>query len=253
MRWGKGRLVHGHNDHMSLTYWARGHQVLADPGHVGYDDTPYRWWLRTPAAHSVLTASVPFNYAVATTLVSGSTAATGDSYVLSDVGAFTGVTRQRSVLVVDDADEPDVMIVLDKATSAERHEYTQLWHLGSEWATAVQGTEVVATAGDTAVHVMGVPLPGAAAATPGVTKGYASGADFQGWISPALGQQVAAPTVSFPISGANVSALTVIVPTDSSAPVSATAVPEGAGVRITVTVGDRTVSAFAEATGALHR
>ncbi len=253
LRWGKGRLVHGHNDHMSLTYWARGHQVLADPGHVGYDDTPYRWWLRTPAAHSVLTASAPFDYAVPTALVSSSTSETGDSYVLSDVGAYAGVTRQRSVLVVDDATEPDVMIVLDKATSGTRHSYDQLWHLGPEWATAVQGTEVLATSGDTAVHVMGVPLAGAAAATPTVVKGLASGTSFQGWVSPALGQRVAAPTVSFPLSGTNVSALTVIVPTDVVSAVSATAVTEGSGLRITVTVGDRTVSAFAEATGVLHR
>ena len=34
----------------------------------------------------------------------------------------------------------------------------EFYHLGSEWATSVQGTQVVATSGDTAVHVMGVAL-----------------------------------------------------------------------------------------------
>jgi Heparinase II/III-like protein len=40
LRFGRGRQVHGHNDHMSLTYFARGRNLIVDSGHTGYENTP---------------------------------------------------------------------------------------------------------------------------------------------------------------------------------------------------------------------
>jgi hypothetical protein len=36
LRFGPRRQVHGHNDHMSLTYYARGRNLLVNAGHTGY-------------------------------------------------------------------------------------------------------------------------------------------------------------------------------------------------------------------------
>ena len=70
LRFGPGREIHGHNDHMGLTYYARGRDLIVDAGHDGYAATPYRTWLQSPEAASTLVLpGVPFSPGAATALV----------------------------------------------------------------------------------------------------------------------------------------------------------------------------------------
>lgn len=54
VRFGPGRIIHGHNDHMSITYWAEGRHLIVDPGHVGYEPGSDRDYVRSAEAHNVV-------------------------------------------------------------------------------------------------------------------------------------------------------------------------------------------------------
>ena len=54
LRFGPGMRIHGHADHMGLTYYARGRNLIVDAGHYGYASTRYRAYLLSPEAASDL-------------------------------------------------------------------------------------------------------------------------------------------------------------------------------------------------------
>lgn len=54
IRFGSPRMLHGHNDHLSIVYWCGGQQVLRDGGFHGYTDDPQRNLLRLAEAHNCL-------------------------------------------------------------------------------------------------------------------------------------------------------------------------------------------------------
>src|SRR5258708_40268238 len=56
LRFGPGRQVHGHDDHMGITYYSRGRNLIVNAGHTGYEVSPYRTDLRSPEAASTLVA-----------------------------------------------------------------------------------------------------------------------------------------------------------------------------------------------------
>lgn len=130
LRFGPGRWVHGHNDHLSMTYWANGRDVLVDAGFSGYADAAYRSWQRSSAAHNVpVVVGARFNNAAATALVARSAAKGAHSYSLRD-RAHAGAERFRSVLVDD---VMRLMLVRDDVTSRRSHALQVLWHLDQTW------------------------------------------------------------------------------------------------------------------------
>jgi hypothetical protein len=61
LRFGPGTQIHGHADHMGLTYYARGRDLIVDGGHDGYASDAYRTYLLSPQAASTLVMpDVPF-------------------------------------------------------------------------------------------------------------------------------------------------------------------------------------------------
>lgn len=46
IRYGAARALHGHSDHTSITYTARGRDILIDGGHAGYQNDQWRTWAR---------------------------------------------------------------------------------------------------------------------------------------------------------------------------------------------------------------
>lgn len=130
LRFGPGRWVHGHNDHLSMTYWANGQDVLVDAGFSGYADAAYRSWQRSSAAHNVpVVVGARFNNRAATALVASSAGKGAHSYSLSDQ-AHAGAERFRSVLVDD---VMRLMLVRDDVTSRRSHALQVLWHLDPSW------------------------------------------------------------------------------------------------------------------------
>src|SRR3954452_815562 len=98
-RFGGGRAYHGEHDHLSLTLWDRGAQLLADGGHVGYATNAYRTWLVGPFAHNVPVAvGAKFDRHAATRLTSFAQGAGWTSTVMTDT-AFDAAPRTRSTFV----------------------------------------------------------------------------------------------------------------------------------------------------------
>ncbi len=225
LRFGPGTQIHGHADHMGLTYYARGRDLIVDSGHDGYAGGPYRNYLLSPEAASTLVMpGVPFDASAATSLVSQDIGAAAQFYEFTD-DAFGGYVRDRSVYVSQD---PDFIVVFDRAAGAGT--YQQLWHLGpSLRVTTVRAAYAVATAPGAELEIRQVALPGQVipAGSTRVVRGQAS--PYQGWVSTAQNQRTPAPVVTMTRYGTSASILTVIVPAAPGTSITASAASRGAG------------------------
>jgi hypothetical protein len=234
LRFGRGRQVHGHSDHMGLTYYARGRNLIADAGHYGYQNTPYRTWLRSPEAASMLvTPGVRFDGAAPTSLIADQIGRYGQFYELYDT-AFGGAPRYRSVYVDQ---RPDVMVVFDRASGAPS--YQQLWHLDPALAVSSTGpSSVIASAPGTELALLRVALPGQVIPPGSITVVRGQTDPYQGWVSHQMLQQIPADVVEMNQQGPVAAMLTVLVPTAPGTAVSATASgPPGGPYLLRVRIG----------------
>jgi hypothetical protein len=241
LRFGPGREIHGHDDHMGLTYYALGHDLIVDAGHYGYTATPYRAWLQSPEAASTLVLpGVKFSPTASTSLVADRIGEHGQFYQFYDT-AFGGDPRYRSVYV---SQRPDLVIVFDRARGGfAGSTYSQLWHLDpSLRVISVTGSAAVSTA---VASAPGVRLTLAQVALPGqmipadstrVVRGQTH--PYQGWVSHQMLQQIPADVVTMTRTGPSAAILTLLVPTAAGTPVaySVSGPPEGPYL-LHVTVG----------------
>ena len=250
LRFGRGRTLHGHDDHTSVTYWAKGQQILADGGHAGYEKGAYRNYILSPEAHNVVTASATFDRLAPTVLTRSATGAGGDSFTMRDT-AYSGVTRQRSVLAVL-PNAPDVLLVADFLTSPTRHRYDQLWHLGPQLPAGLGGGRVTASNAGLDVSVVPIVLPGDRAPDVSLVRGQQK--PLQGWVSKRFYTHTPTSTVQVRATGATARIVTAVVPaaTGSAVTTAAVASPAG-GWDVTVTVGGVPVVAHLSASGELTR
>jgi hypothetical protein len=214
LRFGRGRQVHGHDDHMGLTYYDRGRDLIVNAGHTGYANTPYRTFLQSPEASSVLVMpGVRFAAAASTSLVSDRIGRYGQFYELFDT-AFSGDPRYRSVYV---SQRPDFVLVFDRASGASR--YQQLWHLDpSLRVTKLSRSYAIASAPATRgtpateLELLQIPLPGQAIprGSTQVVRGQVN--PYQGWVSHQMLQRVPADVVTMSRNGTSAAMLTLIVP-----------------------------------------
>ncbi len=217
LRFGPDTEIHGHADHMGLTYYARGRNLIVDAGHTGYEQTAYRSYLLSPEAASTLVMpGAPFDASARTSLIHQAVGARGQFYEFYDT-AFGGRPRYRSVYVEQD---PDLVLVLDRASGAGH--YQQLWHLGPGLTiTAVTPSYAIATAPGTQLEIRQIPLPGQVipAGSTQVVEGQVS--PYQGWVSHGMLQRTPAPVITVTRSGSSAAILTLIAPTAPGAGVSA--------------------------------
>jgi hypothetical protein len=235
LRFGPGREIHGHADHMGLTYFARGRDLIVDAGHYGYQDTPYRQWLeKSPEAASTLVMpGVPFSAAAPTSLTADQIGRYEQFYEFYDT-AFDGNPRYRSVYVDQ---RPDVVVVFDRASGAPS--YQQLWHLDPALTvTSVGPSSAIASAPGTKLALLRVALPGQVIGSGSVTVVRGQTDPYQGWVSHQMLQQTPADVVEMNQQGPTAAMLTVIVPTAPGTPVSATASgPPGGPYLLSVRIG----------------
>ncbi len=237
LRFGPGREIHGHEDHMGLTYYAGGRDLIVDAGHYGYTATAYRAWLQSPEAASTLVLpGVPFSSAAATSVVADRIGEYGQFYEFYDT-AFGGDPRYRSVYV---SQRPDLVIVFDRARGGSAGSaYTQLWHLDpSLRVISLTRSAAVATAPGTSLTLAQVALPGQAisAGSTQLVRGQTS--PYQGWVSHQMLQRIPADVVTMTRTGPSAAILTLLVPTAPGTPVaySVTGPPAGP-YRLRVSVG----------------
>jgi Heparinase II/III-like protein len=247
LRFGPGTQIHGHADHMGLTYYARGRDLIVDSGHDGYANDAYRAYLLSPdAASTLVLPDEPFDPAAATSLVADDIGATAQFYEFTDT-AFGGYVRDRSVYI---SQAPDFVAVFDRASGGGV--YQQLWHLDPGLTVRTAGAGyAVATAPGTELVIRQVALPGQVipAGSTQVTRGQVN--PYQGWVSGGQNQRTPAPVVTVTRYGDSASILTVIAPAAPGTAVSASAVGHGAGwylLRITIGQTTRTLLVSADGT-----
>jgi Heparinase II/III-like protein len=245
LRFGPRRQVHGHDDHMSLTYYARGRNLIVNAGHTGYENTPYRAYLRSPEASSVLVMpGVPFDQFAPTSLVSDQIGRYGQFYEFFDT-AFGGNPRYRSVYV---SQRPDLVLVFDRAWGSGQ--YQQLWHLDPALrVTRLGSSYALASAPGTDLLLKQIPLPGQVI-PPGstqVVRGQVR--PYQGWVSHQMLQRIPADVVTMTTIAPSAAMLTLIVPAAPGTP-TATAIsgPPGGPYQLRVRVG-ATVASFSITAG----
>ncbi|MEU8221469.1 heparinase II/III family protein [Kribbella sp. NPDC048915] len=248
IRFGRSRKLHGHEDHTSVTYTSRGRDILIDGGHSGYKWDEWRSWAKSQYAHNELTVASAAAEHPETKLVRSALKDTWEFYELKDeLGA---VDRTRGVLVLKD---PDLMVVLDRATSSRAEEYSTLWHLPADQKVVVQGKDraVAARPGDRVKTTL-LQLPFRQQTTPiEVVSGQSD--PVQGWHYVKIDQKLLAPVVKFNRSGADATILSVIVPSRANAAVSYTTSWQGSRMIVNLTVDGTTTVIGVGSDGTMQR
>ena len=251
LRFGPGRQVHGHDDHMGVTYYSRGRNLIVNAGHTGYEVSAYRDYIQSPAAASTFIApGQKFRASAPTTLIADTLTPAGQYYQFSDY-AFGG-PRNRSVYVHDG---PDFMLVLDR--SAQAPSCQQLWHLdpgltvsrvtassATATAPAIPATATSPAFPATALVISRVALPGQAIAPHSTTVVKGKASPYQGWVSHQQLERIPAPVVIMTSNPAgtklSTTMLTLIAATAPGTPVTASVtkspVASGPGTVYVVTV-----------------
>jgi hypothetical protein len=151
IRFGPGRIIHGHNDHTSITYYSRGRDILIDGGFDGYTPGKWRDHLRSPRAHNLVytTDRERFHWDRETKLTDLRIQRTWQSYRLADV-PYPSTERIRSVLFLQ---EPlEAIVVLDRVQGPERR-YEQAWHFDDALAVSTEDGQATAEGGNLRIIV----------------------------------------------------------------------------------------------------
>ncbi|MFG1704642.1 heparinase II/III family protein [Nonomuraea sp. M3C6] len=116
IRFGPGLKFHGHEDHLGVTYYAQGRNILVDGGFHSYEKSSYRYWTLSPEAHNVPTVvGARFRPRTSSKLVGTKYGKDRQSFKVTDKAY--GVSRTRSVLVNHGE---DLMAVLDTASGGKK-------------------------------------------------------------------------------------------------------------------------------------
>ncbi|GII87337.1 hypothetical protein Ssi03_53270 [Sphaerisporangium siamense] len=204
IRFGPALKFHGHEDHMGVTYYAQGRDVLVEAGFHSYENTAYRYWTMSPEAHNVpVVEGRPFRGRTPTALVRSSAGKERQSYTLTDKAY--GVSRTRTVLV-NHGD--DLMAVLDTVPAGTRAR--NYWHLDPALTPVSTGggRVVVKDKSGWKATVVQLAMPSCAPVS-GQTLVRGRTNPYQGWISPSYMKRVPATVI---VSPPATSLLTVVVP-----------------------------------------
>ncbi len=251
IRYGAARTLHGHDDHMSITYSSHGRDVLIDPGHSGYQLDKWQAWSKSQAAHNVMTIPSADTVSVATQLVRASITPTWESYSLADSPA-PGVTRKRDVLVLKD---PDLIITLDRGQATDTQRYETLWHLAPDQKVTVQSptAAVAAKPGDKSkTYLLQIPYQQQPPAD-GITVVQGQQDPVQGWYYPDIFHRQSAPVVKFNRNGSSATILSAIVPAGSTETVTYKTRTVSGMFFVDLTVGTRKTTVRIQQDGRLAR
>ncbi|GLW06119.1 hypothetical protein Misp01_12490 [Microtetraspora sp. NBRC 13810] len=229
IRFGPALKFHGHEDHLGVTYYAQGRDVLVDVGFDSYEDTAYRHWTMTPQAHNVpVVAGAAFRGGTVSPLVKSTIGRDEQSYRLTDKAY--GVSRNRSVLVHHGE---DLMAVLDSTVKGSK--ISNIWHFAADLSTVSTkaGRVVVRDKNGWKATLVQLKVPSCAPVS-GLKVVKGAKGPFQGWVSPAYLQKRSAPAVLSPASADPL--LTIVVPGVDSPRVSCS------GGKVTVETSDGDVS-----------
>ncbi|GAB2756802.1 hypothetical protein GCM10027072_63690 [Streptomyces bullii] len=238
LRFGPARIIHGHNDHMSLTYYGNGRDLIVDGGHDGYRADAYRKYLQSPAAHNVVeVVGVRHQWDAPTRLTRKKLGPLHQFYEASD-RAYGGITRTRGVLLVED---PGFLVVYDRGHDRQERTWRALWHLAPDFTprkVSHSHVQALSSDGRSQLVVSQVPLPGQSVPSGSTRVARGVTDPYQGWVSPLEGQRLPASTALMQRHGKELRMLTLIVPAGVDQPVSWSATRDADGwYRVTVRIG----------------
>lgn len=209
---GPGRMLHGHQDHTSLTYVSGGRDILIDGGFPGYTNDAWRRWALSDYAHNVMTVPTATSLPAAATRLARYNYQSGAQFFEMTDQPNVGVARIRAVLVLHD---PDLIVVLDRGYATKTQQWQTLWHLPSDQGVTVQSrtTAIATKAGDSTKTILfQVPFRGAVPSGSLLAQRGRTSPRIQGWHFPAAFDRHAATTVLFSRSASRATILSVIVP-----------------------------------------
>lgn len=136
IRFGSARIIHGHNDHMSLTYFSKNRMILIDGGFGGYQKTPYRTFLQSPLSHNVvfIEKAEKFLWDNETYLTANLSYKDKCYYVLQDE-PYENVKRFRAIFVDI---KKDIFFIVDKIISIEEEKFTQNWNFSDNCIFSIE-------------------------------------------------------------------------------------------------------------------
>jgi hypothetical protein len=210
IRYGPARQLHGHSDHTSITYTARGRDILISGGHAGYQNDVWRAWAKGPFSSNAMTTPLTADRLTATKLTRSAVKPNAAFFEFSDAPG-TGISRVRAVLVLNN---PDLVVTLDRGTSRTAQQFQTLWHLPADQKATVYSrtTAVAGRPGDTS-HTILFQIPYKQALPRGaILLKQAQTKPIQGWTYPTITNRLSAPTLLFVRSGTSASILSFIAP-----------------------------------------
>jgi hypothetical protein len=240
VRYGPRSAVHGHEDHTSVLWWARGRLLLTDTGHVGYEETWRRAHTREPSAHNVVVVDGVTARRSAAALTRRVRRPAGDFLEVVD-RPYEGVRRRRGIAALHGF---PALVVYDRVDMSQPRNVRALWHLPPDVDVQVRADgHAVATTRDGAValHVVQSSLPGHAVPA-GATNSVRGRRDPPlGWFAPRPHTWLPAPVVTTSRTGRGARMLTVLVAASPAAPPEVSVTPAAGGwLRVRITVDGRT-------------
>ncbi|MEU8246173.1 heparinase II/III family protein [Nonomuraea sp. NPDC048916] len=208
IRFGPGRRLHGHEDHLGVTYHAHGRDILVEAGFHSYERTAYTEWTRSPEAHNVpVVVGAGFRPGTSTRLTARALGPSRQTFRLTD-DAY-GVPRTREVLVEHG---PHLMAVLDSVPAGSMAH--SLWHFAPALRPVSHRDGVVVLGdGDWRVTLVHLALPsGGRPADPAGEQTVGTSTVSTGYLRTAEAVTVSSPEAS--------RLLTVVVPGTADARVS---------------------------------
>ncbi len=216
---GNEGLAHKHRDDLSFVLYARGHELLVDPGLHSYNyKSPGRRYVVSTSAHNTVTIdgrSAKRNKAVIEDFL------LDDAYALivaSHLG-YQPLQHRRTLLYV----RPRMVFVVDELGSADgeagqtdisiqEHDFQQLWHLAPEVDVMIDDTRsrVRGTIIDSPSMAITISIAQLAEGRGTAEIALGETDPLQGWVSPSHGEIIPAPVARFVASGRKATLVTWI-------------------------------------------
>jgi len=239
LRYGPGRIIHGHNDHTSITTWARGRSLLVDSGFSGYGKGAMRDYLQSPQAHNMTVVPGLHHLWESDTVLTGYRSTAVDETLAVKDQPYDGVTRIRTVFASHDV---PITLTVDRSTSAYSRTWDQLWHVHPDMklaSTGAYGTRFISTDNVTLMSLSSIPWPGRSRAALSTVSGKT--APYQGWFAEG-GAAVPAPVTTFRATGKEQLQIALSIASRPGARVSWSMKPYGRTVsKLTVTIDGKPI------------
>jgi hypothetical protein len=217
IRFGPQRIIHGHNDHMSITRFDKGRDIIIDSGHNGYTNDEYREHLRSVSAHNVLAVRNRRHDWQASTRLTRSSIGNASQFFELEDDAYGVFNRIRSYSMSDHGP----LLVFDRVNETEQPEtFDQLWHLSRDHAliSADFGNVLFRTTdGLVDTYLVSYVLNAdSEVERPAVRFWQGSRTPHQGWSSRIDRENVPSPAMAFSSRGTSLKMLTAVLSVTSN-------------------------------------